>query len=95
MESSEWPRIGLFSGVTTHLGHFSECLRSQGPAGIKGQYCVAQATYDFAISTADHLASEKWADWPKENASAWEVLKTVRYLIFKLAVIIEGCVIFY
>lgn len=75
MESSEWPRTGLFSGVTMHLGHYAECLRSEG-SGIHGKYCLAQATYDFDGGEVTQIAPG-WAKWAEEDASAWKVIKMV------------------
>lgn len=77
MESTEWPRIGLFSGVTTHLGNYAECLRARGP-GIKGQYCLAQATYNFPATIFDRPAPG-WTQWPEENASVWKIIQMVRH----------------
>lgn len=77
MESSEWPRTGVFAGVTTFLGNWAECLRSRGPSNIRGQYCLPEATYDFTLDTVDQLGP-RWVDWPQENESAWNVIQSVR-----------------
>lgn len=78
LESSEWPRVGLFSGVTYHLGDWAACLRSSGP-NIKGQYCLVEATYNFKYGKFE-LPAPDWVDWPPENASVWEVLTLVNFL---------------
>lgn len=77
MESSEWPKVGLFSGVTVHLGNYAECLRSRGP-GISGQYCIAQANYNLTTAISYTFVSG-WNQWPKENASVWRIMKMVRH----------------
>lgn len=77
MESSEWPKVGLFSGVTAHLGNYAECLRSRGP-GIKGKYCIAQANYNLTTSIS-YIFIPGWNQWPNENASVWSIMKMVRY----------------
>lgn len=77
MESSEWPRMGLFYGVTYHLGNWAECLRSRGP-NIKGQYCLVEATYNFTYA-AFEKPDPGWVDWPAENESVWKILKMVDY----------------
>lgn len=76
MESSEWPRVGLLFGGTTHFGHWAECLKSEGPQ-FKGQYCLVEASFNFTFEEADHTPPA-WVEWPRENSSAWKVIKTVR-----------------
>ena len=41
-ESSEWPSVGVYSGMVDHLGNFAECLRAAGPQGITGKFCMAR-----------------------------------------------------
>lgn len=76
MESSEWPRSGILSGVTTFLGNWKECLRSRGPSRLRGQYCLADVTYDYSFAAANSR-SPGWIEWPQENASVWNIIKTV------------------
>ena len=75
MESSEWPRLGIFSGATTALGGWSECLRARSPA-YQGQYCLIDAVYDYSFAPADPL-QRGWDKYPNENASVWGTMKMV------------------
>ena len=72
LESSQWPKTGLLYGATTHFGNMAECLRSQGPDGIYGQYCLVELVYNFTWTS--HPPSMAW---PDESESAWDTIKTV------------------
>lgn len=76
MESSDWPRVGLFTGGNNHLGHFAACLKSEGP-GIRGQYCLVQMAYNFTIDETEKVTLGR-INWPDESASAWKVVNMVR-----------------
>lgn len=78
MESSEWPRTAIFAGVTTFLGNWAECLRSQGP-GIRGQYCLPELRYDFFVDKTYDPPSPRWVDWPEEYESIWSIIQSVKF----------------
>ncbi|XP_065206402.1 O-acyltransferase like protein-like isoform X2 [Planococcus citri] len=68
MESSEWPSVGIFSGTGAHLGNFEECLTISS-YNIKGQYCLADAIYDYPDILQNELV-----EVPDERISAWEAV---------------------
>ncbi len=74
-ESSEWPSIGIFSGMTTHLGNYDECLLVS-MHNIKGKYCLVQGTYNFSDLIGQKLATDA-DEWPSDELSVWEVIKMV------------------
>ena len=80
-ESSEWPTVGLFSGKLFHTGDWDECLKANGPANIKGQYCLVQAYIDFsAMLKSGRTSTTNFDDtgWPDESASALNIIDAVR-----------------
>lgn len=76
MESSEWPSVGIFSGMVDHLGNYDECL-SISEYGIEGQYCLAQTKYDYPDDPAYH---KQPVEKPNPKASVWEALIMVNFL---------------
>ncbi|XP_065201228.1 nose resistant to fluoxetine protein 6-like [Planococcus citri] len=68
MESSEWPSVGIFSGMVAHLGNYDECLKISS-YGVKGQYCLAEVDYDYPDVSLSELV-----EVPDEKRSAWEAL---------------------
>ena len=76
LESSQWPYVGIFSGMLEHMGNFDECLWVNSH-GVKGQYCLAKATYDHqADPTAARMVSGE-LDLADETKPAWSALKMV------------------
>lgn len=76
MESSEWPSVGLFSGRTTHLGDYDECL-SISSHGIKGQYCLPEITYDY-VHDPTHIKNA--VENPPQDVSVWEAITMVNFI---------------
>ena len=73
MESTEWPEIGIFAGQTHHMGNWPECV-SVNAYGMKGQYCMPSATYDFRPEQVNFTIHEI----PAEETSAYLAIKMVR-----------------
>ncbi|XKL64038.1 hypothetical protein PGB90_004124 [Kerria lacca] len=73
-EASEWPSVGVFAGMTYHMGNWDECLKA-APSNFKGQYCLSELNYNFAVDNEVDLNVFNWMDWPQENLSVWSVLK--------------------
>lgn len=80
-ESSQWPVVGIFGGQVDHFGNFDECLLVSG-RGVKGQYCLAQAIYDFNITKKTLHYSSEINDHPDEEESAWNAIKMVSTIFF-------------
>lgn len=76
-EASEWPSVGVFAGMTYHMGNWDECLKA-APSNFKGQYCLSELNYNFAVDNEVDLNVFNWMDWPQENLSVWSVLKMVK-----------------
>lgn len=77
LESAQWPYVGVFSGMLDHFGNYDECLWVSAH-GIKGQYCLAQATYDFEVdNNSSHQVSAGSLDFADETKPAWNALKMV------------------
>lgn len=79
-ESSQWPAVGIFGGQVDHFGNFDECLGVLG-RGVKGQYCLAQATYDFNITKKILHYSSEINDYVNEEESAWNSIKVVSLIL--------------
>ncbi|KAK7576665.1 hypothetical protein V9T40_012951 [Parthenolecanium corni] len=75
-ESSEWPSVGLYSGVVEHLGNWDGCLRASGPNDIAGKYCIAEIILkNLPIDDYDsdrHLTTK---GCECEDCSAWSMLR--------------------
>lgn len=80
LESSQWPRVGIFAGITYHLGNYDECLMVTSHT-FQGQYCLAEGTYDFNNVESNHDLLQP-VEWPTENLSAWEAIKMVSYFLY-------------
>lgn len=72
LESSEWPSVGSYAGMTYSMGNWDECLRV-AQYDVKGQYCLVQATYDYTLNNTTDVEYK----WPDERASIWNALETV------------------
>lgn len=84
LESSQWPEVGLFAGMTYHLGNFDECLMISA-YGIKGQYCLVESAYRFhdyrfMKSNRDNI-DQIVVEWPTDELSAWSALQMVSLAI--------------
>lgn len=86
-ESSEWPYVGLFSGKVDHWGNYDECLMVSSH-GLRGQYCLAEAAFDFPANSASVYGTSV-AYQPDEEASVWDTLQMVRKYRSFLVVRIE------
>ncbi|KAK7605049.1 hypothetical protein V9T40_006235 [Parthenolecanium corni] len=75
-ESSEWPSVGVYSGMVDHLGNFAECLRAAGPEGITGKFCMARMQIkNFPISPHDPAICLSTEGYECEQCSAWSILR--------------------
>lgn len=82
LESSDWPTLGLLSGITTHLGNWAECLEANG-SGVSGQYCLVQAKFNYKLPEEEDYCDELTSDNMKLNdASAWQVMQKVKTQLF-------------
>lgn len=72
MESSEWPSVGIFSGMVNHFGNYDECL-TVSMQGMKGQYCLAQAMYDYP----GYSSTSELEEVPNEALSVWDAMLMV------------------
>ena len=75
LESSQWPEVGLFAGMTFHLGNFDECLMITNAYGMKGQYCLVEGTYN--LLDEDVIKPEVPIEWPDNELSTWSALQMV------------------
>ncbi|KAK7576666.1 hypothetical protein V9T40_012952 [Parthenolecanium corni] len=75
-ESSEWPSVGLYSGMVEHLGNWDGCLRASGPNDIAGKYCIAEIILKNLpvddYHSDRHLTTK---GYECEDCSAWSMLK--------------------
>ncbi|KAK7576664.1 hypothetical protein V9T40_012950 [Parthenolecanium corni] len=75
-ESSEWPSVGLYSGVVEHLGNWDGWLRASGPNDIAGKYCIAEIILkNLPVDDCDsdrHLTTK---GCECEDCSAWSMLR--------------------
>ena len=89
-ESSEWPSLGLYSGIVDHLGNWAECMRASGPDGIRGQYCLAEMTIkNFPTNHYDSAGHLSTVGCDCEECSAWSMLWKVIELKFYLHFLIS------
>ena len=77
LESSQWPSVGIFSGMLDHLGNYDECLWINTEF-VKGQYCLTQAIYDYEINDESVRKIQGQLDFADETKPAWNALKMVR-----------------
>lgn len=78
-ESSEWPSVGVYSGMVDHLGNFAECLRAAGPEGITGKFCMARMQIkNFPVAHLDP-AIYLSEGCECEQCSTWSILQKVRH----------------
>lgn len=79
LESSDWPTLGLLSGITTHLGNWAECMEANG-GGVSGQYCLVQAKLNYTLYEEEDYSEELAGVNIKLNdASAWQVMQKVNF----------------
>ncbi len=71
MESSEWPGVGILSGMTEQLGNWGECLLISNH-NLTGRYCIVNAQYDIG-----HRGISLDMQSLKENDSAWKFIQKV------------------
>lgn len=84
-ESSEWPSVGVYSGMVDHLGNFAECLRAAGPEGITGKFCMARMQIkNFPISPHDPAICLSTEGYECEQCSAWSILRKVGQCLYLL-----------
>lgn len=76
MESSQWPSMGLFAGTVDSMGSYDECLMVSSH-GIRGQYCLAQASYNYS----EVLDSTDIQEFPNEESSVWKNILAVNFCI--------------
>ena len=81
LESSQWPEVGLFAGMTYHLGNFDECLMISAHE-IRGQYCLVEGAYNLFDKGYNQDNIETVVEWPKDELSAWSALHMVSLRIF-------------
>ncbi len=81
LESSEWPSVGLFTGMMHHLGNWDECLRVH-EYDFRGQYCLPAAKFEVDFEEPDIENPEDWIYWPNEDLSVWRILQKVKNKIF-------------
>ncbi|XKL64935.1 hypothetical protein PGB90_005021 [Kerria lacca] len=72
LESSQWPYVGIFSGITYHLGNWKECVVIS-EYNVTGKYCLVETTY-HRLNEQEITNSEN--DFPDEKASVWSAIET-------------------
>ncbi|XKL64934.1 hypothetical protein PGB90_005020 [Kerria lacca] len=70
LESSQWPSVGIYAGMTYHMGNFDECVMIS-KSTFSGKYCLVNAAYEIPFQNDIPLLSE----FANENDSVWKALK--------------------
>ncbi|KAG8230515.1 hypothetical protein J437_LFUL010035 [Ladona fulva] len=78
--SAKYPE-GVLSGNTYHMGNFDECvgvrvdLSGDGEDILKGQYCLAEVTYEDTLDVHSNASSDPYSMHYDPKSSAWNKLQ--------------------